>query len=410
MRAAPPGVPLAEFRERQAAALAEAAERGLAALLVWSRMGTDMYRFGDVVYLTNHHGPVGDFQDAHGWNGHGYNPLILPVDGEPVLIVDLPPGEPDSVAVDDIRFATNVPRTVARALTDLGVDRERIGLVGTQTLLAKSRDLMEDELGHPLALEDADEVLERMRMVKSDAEVALMREAVAVGCECMDLMMSAVAAGVTEGDIVAEGIGHLVASNGFPTDVAITTGSRSHLYHNPVGPPNWDCERPLEAGEMVHIDLWGPVNRYYTDFARSTVVGGRPTDAQREILEAPLAAIPELLSAVRPGATIGEVFARGERWMKDNGWLDEGLSLADGPPEAGPLFEHVPIFGHGIGMSTEHPWIVADNPIVIEPNMVLAIEFIIARGDEGAYLEHDVLVTDAGYEILDAACRTRWFE
>jgi Xaa-Pro aminopeptidase len=60
-------------------------------------------------------------------------------------------------------------------------------------------------------------------------------------------------------------------------------------------------------------------------------------------------------------------------------------------------------------MSTEHPWIVADNPIVIEPNMVLAIEFIISRGDEGAYLEHDVLVTEDGCEILDAACRERWF-
>jgi Xaa-Pro dipeptidase len=304
----------------------------------------------------------------------------------------------------------NVPRAVAEALREKGLDREPIGLVGRQTLLALSRDVMEESLGHALDLRPADDIVERMRMVKSEAEVALMRNAIGIGCECMDLMMEAVAAGVTEGDIVAEGLRHLVANNGFPTDVAITTGKRSHLYHNPVGPPNWDCERPLQTGEMVHIDLWGPVNRYYTDFARSTVVGGQPTGAQREILEAPLAAIPELLSAIRPGVTVGEVFATGERWMKDNGWLDPSLSLADAPPEAGPLFEHVPIFGHGIGMSTEHPWIVAGNPIVIEPNMVLAIEFIISRGDEGAYLEHDVLVTDDGCEILDGACRERWFD
>jgi Xaa-Pro dipeptidase len=403
-------VTLEEFQERQRRALGEARERGLAALLVWARMGTDMYRFGDVAYLTNHHGPVGDFQDAHGWIGHGYNPLILPVDGDPVLVVDLPPGDPSVVAVDDIRFSMNIPRAVADALREKGLDGERIGLVGQQTLLALSRDIMEETLGQKLDLQPADDILERMRMVKSEAEVALMRNAISVGCECMDLMMDAVSAGVTEGDIVAEGLRHLVANNGFPTDVAITTGKRSHLYHNPVGPPNWDCERALETGEMVHIDLWGPVNRYYTDFARSTVVGGDPTAAQREILEAPLGAIPELLSAIRPGATVGEVFATGERWMKDNGWLDPSLSLADAPPEAGPLFEHVPIFGHGIGMSTEHPWIVAGNPIVIEPNMVLAVEFIISRGDEGAYLEHDVLVTDDGCEILDAACRERWFD
>jgi Xaa-Pro aminopeptidase len=405
----PLDVTLEEFQERQRRALGEARERGLAALLVWARMGTDMYRFGDIAYLTNHHGPVGDFQDAHGWTGHGYNPLILPVDGDPLLVVDLPPGDRSVVAVDDIRFSMNVPCAVADALREKGLDGERIGLVGQQTLLALSRDIMEETLGHKLDLQPADDILERMRMVKSEAEVALMRNAIGVGCECMDLMMDTVSAGVTEGDIVAEGLRHLVANNGFPTDVAITTGKRSHLYHNPVGPPNWDCKRPLEKGEMVHIDLWGPVNRYYTDFARSTVVGGDPTDAQREILEAPLGAIPELLSAIRPGVTVGEVFATGERWMKENGWLDPSLSLADAPPEAGPLFEHVPIFGHGIGMSTEHPWIVAGNPIVIEPNMVLAVEFIISRGDEGAYLEHDVLVTDDGCEILDAACRERWF-
>jgi Xaa-Pro aminopeptidase len=398
-----------EFVERQRRAREAASERGLAALLVWARMGTDMYRFGDVSYLTNHHGPVGDFQDAHGWFGHGYNPLILPVEGEPILVVDLPHGDPSVVAVDDIRFTQNVADAVAHALRERGLDRERIGLVGRQALLALSRDQMEEALGHALTLEHADDILERMRMVKSPAEIALMRNAIRVGCECMDLMMEAVAPGVTEGDIVAEGVRHLVANDGFPTDVAITTGSRSHLYHNPVGPPNWDCERPLRKGELVHIDMWGPVKRYYTDFARSTVVGGEPTDAQREILEAPLAAIPELLAAVRPGRTVGEIFAAGEAWMKENGWLDPALSLADSPPEAGPLFEHVPIFGHGIGMSTEHPWIVAGNPIVVEPNMVLAIEFIISRGDEGAYLEHDVLVTDDGYEILDAACRERWF-
>ena len=402
-------VPIPEFRERQARVLEEASERGYAALLVWARMGTDMYRFGDIAYLTNHHGPVGDFQDAHGWVGHGYNPLILPVQGDPVLVVDLPLGDPDSVAIDDVRFTSNVPETVANVLIEKGLESENLGFVGKQTLLAHSRDVMEATVGHPLNLDDADDILERIRMVKSDAEVAIMRNSVRVGSECMNLMMDAVKAGVTEGDIVSEGLRHLFANDGFPTDVAITTGQRSHLYHNPNGPPNWDCDRPLEEGEMVHIDLWGPVNRYYTDFARSTVVGGVPTDAQREILEAPLGAIPALLDTVRPGATIGDVFTAGEEWMKANGWLDPGLSLAEGPAEAGPLFEHVPIFGHGIGMSTEHPWIVAGSPVVIEKNMVLAIEFIISKGSEGAYLEHDIVVTDDGYEILDDDCKERWW-
>jgi len=403
------GIARAELEERQRRAREQAGERGLAALVVFSRFGTDMYRFGDVTYLTDHHAPVGDFQDAAGWLGHGHNPLILPVEGESVLIVDLPIPDPERICADEVRFSQRIPDALADALAELGLDDKPLGLVGQQVLLASTRDQVAARLGHELDLRPADDVLETMRMVKSEAEVALIRNAVRVGCECMERMMGTVAAGVTQGDVVAAGVGHLVANDGFPTDVAITTGADSWLYHNPVGPPNWDCTTPLRTGEMVHVDLWGPVRRYYTDFARSTVVGGEPSAAQREILEAPLQAVPEICAAIKPGNTIGELFATGERWMKENGWLDPALSLADSPPEAGPLFEHVPIFGHGIGMSTEQPWIVAGSEVEIVPNMVLAIEFIISKGNEGAYLEHDVLVTDDGFEILDAACKERWW-
>jgi len=202
----------------------------------------------------------------------------------------------------------------------------------------------------------------------------------------------------------------MVANDGFPVDVAIASGQRSHLYHDPGShPPHWDSFRRLQKGDMIHVDLWGPVGGYFTDFARSTVVGGHPTAAQRAILEAPLQAITEILAAVRPGVQVGEVFSTGERWMKLNGWLDPSLSLADAPAEAGPLFEHAPHFGHGIGMSTEKPWIVSGNPTLLEKNMVLAIEFIVSRGNEGAYLEHDLLLTDDGYEVLDSPCPDQWW-
>jgi Xaa-Pro aminopeptidase len=225
----------------------------------------------------------------------------------------------------------------------------------------------------------------------------------------MNLMMDAIRPGVTEAAVVAEGVRHLVANGGCLYDVAITAGHTSDQYHEQMGPPHWDHRRKLEAGEMIHVDMWGPVERYFTDFARSTVVGGRATDAQREILEAPLAAIAHLLDGICPGVKVADLFDRGERWMKDNGWLDPSLRLADAPKEAGPLLEHAPIFGHGIGMGNERPWIVFDSPFTIERNMVLAIEFIVARDGEGAYLEHDVLVTEDGVEVLDAGCKERWW-
>jgi Xaa-Pro dipeptidase len=399
-----------EFKERQRRAVEAARDRGLAALLVWSRMGTDMYWYGDVTYLTNLHCAVGDFQDDQHWFGHGYDPLILPVDGEPTVLTDLPVPEPDQIHVEDIRFTMRMPETVADVLREKGLDKEPIGLVGRQTLLASSRDLIEERLRHPLDLQQADDILERMRMIKSEGEIAVMRRSAEVGCECMNLMMEAVRPGVTEGEIVGEGLRHLVANGGYPCDVAITSGNRSDRYHHQAGPPHWDCERPLETGDMIHIDLWGPVGGYLTDFARSTVVGSKPTDEQREILEAPLKAIPELIASITPRTLSGEIFSVGERWMKDNGWLPKELDLAGAPPEAGPLLEHAPLFGHGIGMSVERPWFVSEGAIPVEKNMVLAVEFIISRDSQGAYLEHDVLVTDHGCEILDQGCPERWWD
>src|SRR4051794_25425814 len=191
----PPDVPLSEFRERQQRAIDAARDRGLSGLLVWSRMGTDMYRFGDVAYLSNHHGPVGDFQDAGGWLGHGYNVLVLPVDGEPILIVDLPVPDQDRICAAEIRFATRIPDAVAVALRDSGMAGRPVGLVGRQTLLASSRDALQEQLAGRLELREADDIVETMRTVKSEAELALIRNAVAVGCESVTRMMNAIQPG-----------------------------------------------------------------------------------------------------------------------------------------------------------------------------------------------------------------------
>ena len=368
-----------------------------------------MYRFGDVTYLTDHHGPVGDFQDAAGWMGHGYNPLILPVEGESIILVDLPVPDPGRICADEVRFSQRIPDAVADALRELGLEQKPLGLVGQQTLLASSRDAIDARLGHRLDLRPADDILETMRMVKSDAEVALMRNAVRVGCESVSKMMAAIRPGVTQGDVVAEGFAHMVANDGFPTDVAITTGSDSWLYHNPVGPPNWDCTKPLAPGEMVHVDLWGPVRRYYTDFARSTVVGGEPSDEQRRILEAPLQAIPEILTALRPGNTVGDLFGTGERWMKENGWLDPSLSLADSPRRPGPSSSTCRSSATGSGC---RPSSRRSSPAARSSwcrTWCWRSSSSSPKATKAPTSSTNVLVTEEGFEILDAECPEVWW-
>lgn len=402
----PPCIAAEEFYERQRRATDAAASAGFAALVVWSRMGTDMYWYGDVFYLTNHHSAVGQLQELPTWSGRGYNVLILPVVGEATLVVDLPDWPQDRVYVDDVRFTLHVPQLVAEILREKGLERERVAVAGRETLLANTRDQLEGSVGHPLEFVFADELVENLRMVKSAGELELMRHATDVGVGCMRAMMDAIQPGVTEGTIIGEGLRYFAQHGGYPYDIAVTSGERANYYWRPSGPPHWDCDRALEAGDPIHVDLWGPVDGYYTDFARSTVVGGNPSAEQEEVLEASIASVEYVLEGVRAGARVADVYARGARWLRDHDWLGDTSGGAAG--EFG-LHSYCPIFGHGVGVVLENPWIVADSPIVLQENMTIAVESMLARGTIGANFEHVIAVTADGYEILDAACPDRWW-
>jgi Xaa-Pro aminopeptidase len=129
-------------------------------------------------------------------------------------------------------------------------------------------------------MEPADEILERMRVVKSPAEIEMMRHASAVSVEVMNAMLEAVAVGRTDGDLAAIGFRVATARGGTPWDFGMASGPHSkHMWWSRL--PAFDTARPYAAGDLVHPDVYGCVNGYFYDFVRSTVVGGEPTAEQR---------------------------------------------------------------------------------------------------------------------------------
>jgi len=398
-------IPATEFEERRRRAVEAAAERGLDALLVWSRGGTSVDFYGDVLYLANHHTPFPPNQDTPAWSGRSYSALVLPVSGEPVLVVDLPEIDRETLRVDDVRSTLKVPHATAAVLEELGLAGARLGLVGRDTLLLSSHRTIEDQLGRPLRLEPADDIVERLRMVKSEAEIELLRDAAAVGVGWMDAMLAVVEPGRTEGEVVGEGLRHLAENGGFPYDAAIASGDRSQHFFSRHAIPTWDAARRLEAGDLVHIDAWASIDGYYTDFVRSTVVGGEPTEAQRELLEGAIELIDHIVAGTRPGMSIGEVYELGARWMVDNGFGAHRGEAEESGTDFGELF---PAFGHGFGLGLEPPWIIDGEPTVVQENMALAIECLVGRpGVGGAGFEQDVIVRADGCEVLTAACPSR---
>jgi len=402
-----PQIPDSEFAERRAKVQAKAKELGLDAVIVWSRSGHTVETYGDLYYLTNFLSLFPCVPDRLTWSSRGHGALILPVDGEGILVTDYLDDPEDRVKVKDIRVIPDMALGVADVLKETGLLDKKLGMVGMMSFLVSALRRMEDRAGQKLDFTDVDHILDRIRVIKSPTEIEQMRWAAGVGVKWMDATMEAVVEGNTEGDAVGAGLQVLAANGGTQQDIAIASGPNAIHYMGSSGMPHWNVTRPLEKGDLVHIDQWGPVDGYYTDFARSTVVGGNPTDGQRELLQGNVSLIHHIIGGIVPNeTTFGDLYRRGSKWLDDNGFANH-KSTGDETNNFSQLF---PCFGHALGLGIDGPWIVDDEQTVIEPNMTIAVEALVSKPGVGASnFEEDILVTETGAEILTASCESnRW--
>lgn len=397
-----------EFSKRRETAKRHAKEQGLDALLVWSRGGHTVETYGDLYYLTNFHSLFPCVPDRVTWASRGHGALILPVDGEPVLITDYVDDPENRIKVEDVRSVPDITVSTVDALKDMGLIDKKVGLVGRMSFLMSAYQRMQERAGnHKLDFIPADEILERMRIIKSPGEIALLRHAATVGIKWMNATMDAVVEGNTEGDAVGAGLHVLAANGGTQQDIAIASGPFAENYMGSSGIPHWNWRRPMEKGDLVHCDQWGPVDGYYTDSARSTVVGGKPDDGQRELLDGSVAIIHHIIGSIVPGrSTFGDLYRTGETWLDDNGFANHKTTGA----ETNNFSAQFPCFGHAIGLGIDGPWITEDETTVIEENMTLAIEALVGKPGVGAAnFEENILVTASGAEILTLECEAkRW--
>ncbi|MGY4711910.1 M24 family metallopeptidase [Mycolicibacterium sp. CBM1] len=405
-------IPREELGQRRAEAVAQAKSRGLDALLVWGRGGPAVDFYGDILYLTNHFPAISSAEpDTELWSGRSYSALILPVDGDPVLIVDLPEYDEDSVDIADVRPSMNVAVGVAEALKGLGLHDRRIGLVGHHVFLASHQRMMFNALGREVAWIMADDILTGLRAVKSDAELDLIREAAQVGVGWMSAMLDAAVPGATEGQVAGAGLAYLAEHGGIPADLDIASGPHGNKLKSHWALPSWDFERPMAAGDIFHVDAWGSIGGYFTDTARTTVVGGTPSADQLRVIDGTIALVEHLVSAIRPGLRCRDIYELGTAWMRENGFADQ---LADDGATLDTHVKHAamwPYFGHGIGLGLEAPWLTGESDIVIVKNMTFAVEvyFNAPNGDLVGF-EQNIIVTDDAAENMTAGLRKKWWE
>lgn len=390
LAAAPPEITHDEFAERQERIRRAIEAAGLDGLLAW---GTRECCWA-VRWLADHQS---GFATAGSFGDKGNSALVLPVQGDLILVLDQRVG-PGDVAIEDARTFESVTEGVALALRETGLAGRRIGLAGEGAMLDRHRRHVERHLGTPLELQPADAIIEPLHRVKSPAELELMRYANAAGSAWIGTMMEAAEPGVTEADLVLAGLPVLIGAGGFPTDVVIGSGNPCKP-QAPRGIPSFNMVRQLEAGDLLRVDGFGPVRGYGCDMARSTCVGTDPTPGQRQVLEDAVVFIHTLIDAVRPGVSHEAIHDLGVSWLTERGY-----------PAHGYFEGFFPTFGHQLGLTTEGPWIASGSTDPIRAGQVMAIEIVLGTPHTGGIAYEDVVIVhDDGVEVITKDCPARWW-
>ena len=236
----------------------------------------------------------------------------------------------------------------------------------------------------------------RQRMVKSPAEIALIRE----GARIADLggwaTREAIAEGVREIDVAMAGRDAMerAIADAFPdaeyrdTWVWFQSGLNTDGAHNPV------TARRLAAGDLLSLNTFPMISGYYTALER-TLTLGEPDAATRAIWEANVAAHELGLSLIRPGARCDEITGRINAFFAERDLL---RYRSFGYGHSFGILSHY--YGREAGLELRE-----DVETVLEPGMVVSMEPMLTipegRPGAGGYREHDILVvTEDGAENI----------
>ncbi|MGE4428063.1 MAG: M24 family metallopeptidase [Solirubrobacteraceae bacterium] len=389
---APPPVPAEEFVARRARTRDAIAAAGLDGLLAWGSVNWSWA----ARWLADHQS---GFASAAPFGDKGFSALILPVDGDPILILDqrVPPSD---LNVADARTVESVTEGVATALRDAGLTGRRVGIAGEGAFLDRQRRAIEAALGasDPVTWVPADRIVEPLHRTKSPAELDLLRHASRVGAAWIGAMVEAAEPGRTEADLVGIGLPVLLAGGGFPDDVVIGSGLPCRP-NAPRGIPSFDARRPLAEGDLIRVDGFGPVLGYYCDLARSACVGRPATDDQAEVLQQAVDLIDHLIATVRPGVTHEQVHDAGTAFLVERGH-----------PPHGYFEGFVPMFGHQLGLTTEGPFVAAGSTDPIQVGQVLALEIVMGTPETGGISHEEAIIVHGDHnEVLTASCPARWW-
>jgi len=263
----------------------------------------------------------------------------------------------------------------------------------------------------PQQLRNIAPIVHEMRLIKSEAELAIMRKVGAISVEAHKQAMRVCKPGLYEYEVEAE-LTYTFSRHGC-AHVAYTPivggGSNACILHYVS-----NRER-LNAGDLLLVDAGGELYNYASDITTTFPVSGQFSPEQKALYELVLTAQQSAIAIIRPGLRWDEIQQKIVHILTQ-GLVELGILkgdvetlIADGAYRR--FYMH--LSGHWLGLDTHDAGIYksGDTWRTLQPNMVLTVEpglYVPANSEGvdpkwwniGIRIEDDICVTVDGYEVL----------
>ncbi len=226
----------------------------------------------------------------------------------------------------------------------------------------------------------ADDTLQSLRFIKSEAELACMRKAYEIGELAIKAILNEIKPGMTELQVIGIAQREIYRHGSEYEGHALYCFSGKRTNSGICRPSH----KVINANEMIQLNIGARVAGYSSSVGLPFSIGALPAD-QKDLLEFGLKAHKKTIELMGGGRPAADVVKQYEAWVEEQGYTKFMLY--------GPC--------HSIGMmEVERPWMESVSTFNLVPNMTFQVDTFFHTPDYGLRWENGVIIKPQGVELL----------
>jgi len=372
-------IPDSEFKERQKKVQEKVRENGLDIAIVHSHEAD----FANVRYLSDYW-PI--FETAG---------VLIPSQGDLMLLIG-PESETFAEGrskIKSIKKILQYRESAEPSYPDIDIDSfesvfkeasngkkiKRIGIIGYPIMPITVYEAIRNAAPDAEIIK-ADDIMTDMRIIKSENEIALLKEGFRISELALIEIINNIKPGMTELEIVGIAQAAMYA-NGAEYEAHPTYVLSGKRTNNAIGRPT---HRRIEKGDMIQLCIGARVGGYSPSAGRPVCIG-KMSPEMRKLVEVGLEAHYKTIEFIKEGVIAKDVVNKFFDFVKSKGCGDNLLY--------GPC--------HGLGMiEVERPWMESDSTYLLRENMTFQVDTFLQSENFGLRWENGIRVTKNGAELM----------